>query len=232
MTRFAGLAKQVPQLFDLAVARQSTIIESYVARVRRGAGGRNPSEVIAALNRQYLLNVTVAGASAGAAAVAPGVGTVGAAGLNIAEIGWFLESTVLYVMATATVHGVRVDDPERRRALLGIAILGQSAAKGVLKGTGKTAPHLAKQIITKIPMSQINAINGVLGPRFVTKWGTKQGILVLGREIPLGIGAAIGGSANLGLAYATIKSTSKLFDDPPTDWPVEGLRPVVNPKIE
>jgi hypothetical protein len=200
------------------------VVESYVARLRAGAGGRNPSEAISTLNKQYLLNVTVAGASAGAAAVAPGVGTVAATGLNIAEVGWFLESTVLYVMATANVHGVRVDDPERRRALIGLAILGQSAANGVLKGTGKTAPHLAKQIITKIPMSQIDAINRVLGPRFVTKWGTKQGILVLGREMPLGIGAAIGGSANLGLAYATIKSTAKLFDKPPTNWPDGDLR--------
>jgi hypothetical protein len=41
-------------------------------------------------------------------------------------------------------------------------------------------------------MTVVNEINGALGPRFVAKWGTEKGILVLGRQVPSGIGMALG----------------------------------------
>ncbi|MFI7517479.1 hypothetical protein ACIBVK_28680 [Micromonospora echinofusca] len=39
-----------------------------------------------------------------------------------------------------------------------------------------------------------------LGRNFITKYGAKQGILVLGQAAPFGIGAVIGGGANAALA--------------------------------
>jgi hypothetical protein len=63
-------------------------------------------------------------------------------------------------------------------------LLGEAGAGVVAKIAGRTGPHWARQIIEGIPMSNIHAINGVLGKNFVTKYGTKQGILVLGRELP------------------------------------------------
>ena len=45
-------------------------------------------------------------------------------------------------------------------------------------------------------MTAINKANKVLGPRFITKYGTKQGVLVLGKQVPMGIGAVLGGGGN------------------------------------
>jgi hypothetical protein len=63
-------------------------------------------------------------------------------------------------------------------------------------------------------------MNKTLGYRFVTKYGTKQGILVLGREVPFGIGAAIGGGGNYLIGQGSVRAARKAFGPPPPDWPV------------
>lgn len=66
-----------------------------------------------------------------------------------------------------------------------------------------------------MPLETLRQINKVLGPNFVTKYGTKQGIIVLGRIAPLGIGAVIGGGANAALAALAVSG-------PPRLWPGTG----------
>lgn len=56
-----------------------------------------------------------------------------------------------------------------------------------------------------------------LGARFVTRYGRKRGILVLGRAAPFGLGVAIGGGGNFLMARGVIKATRKAFDSTPTD---------------
>lgn len=58
----------------------------------------------------------------------------------------------------------------------------------------------------------------MLGKNFVTKYGTKQGIVVLGRVIPFGIGMAIGGAANGAMSHGIIKASNKAFGDVPKEW--------------
>lgn len=62
-------------------------------------------------------------------------------------------------------------------------------------------------------------MNKVLGKNFVTKYGTKQGILVLGKSIPFGIGAAIGAGGNLVLGNMTVRAARHAFGEPPAQWP-------------
>lgn len=215
----SGLARRLPGLLDRAVTSQIPAAAAYVNRVRGRRPGATPGEVAARLGRTYLATVTGSGGAAGAAAAAPGVGTAAALGVNVAEVGWFLEATALYILALATVHEVAVTDPERRRTLMLTILVGNGAAGGVEKLAGKTGPHLARQIIGKIPMSSINKINKVLGPRFVTKFGTKQGTLVLGRELPFGLGAAIGAGGNAAVGYGIIRTARTVFGPPPDNWP-------------
>jgi hypothetical protein len=69
-----------------------------------------------------------------------------------------------------------------------------------------------------VPPSKLLQINKVLGRNFVTKYGTRQGINVPGRIIPFGIGAVIGGAANLALAETTIRASRRAFGPPPEFW--------------
>jgi hypothetical protein len=58
----------------------------------------------------------------------------------------------------------------------------------------------------------------VPGKNFITKYGTRQGIIVLGRVVPVGISAVIGGGANLVLEETGIRASRRAFGPPPESW--------------
>lgn len=70
-----------------------------------------------------------------------------------------------------------------------------------------------------MPITTLRRINGILGRHFVTKYGTKQGIIVLGRMAPFGIGALIGGGANAALAALAVRAGRRAFGPAPAAWP-------------
>lgn len=105
-------------------------------------------------------------------------------------------------------------DLDRRRLLFFAALLGDAGAKAVQNASQRVGKHWAKKIVTAIPTPTIRQLNKVLGHNFITKYGTTQGILVLGRELPFGAG----GAGNYLLARAAIKAARGAFGPPPS-WP-------------
>lgn len=76
-----------------------------------------------------------------------------------------------------------------------------------------------RQVVAKVPVETLRPINRILGRNFITKYGTKQGIIVLGRVAPFGIGAVIGGGANAALATLAVRAARRAFGPPTTSWP-------------
>lgn len=97
-------------------------------------------------------------------------------------------------------------------------MLGDAGAKGVGKVAERSGQHWARHLVDVIPRSKILSINKVLGPNFVTKYGTKQGILVLGKVIPFGIGAVIGGTANAVFSQGIITASNRAFGAASQSW--------------
>jgi hypothetical protein len=163
----------------------------------------------------------VTGAGAGAAAAVPnGVGQAAAAVVDLVA---FLEASVFYTLSVAEVHGLNPEDLERRKLLVMSVLIGDSAAKSVLTPLAKkTAPYWGKAIVHSIPMTTINKANKVLGPRFVTKYGAKQGVLVLGKQVPAFIGAGIGGTGNSLFGWFVVRTARKILGAPPEDWAALG----------
>lgn len=208
---------------DKAVQVNQGMVDAYLARARRNRPDAEPAEIIGSLERQYLAAVTTLGVASGASAAVPGAGTAVGLAVNLAEVATFIEASALFTLAIAEVHGVRVDELERRRTLVIAVLLGDSSF--VQKAAGRTGPYWGRNLVKAIPMTTIDGINRVLGPRFVTKYGTKQGILVLGRELPFGIGAAIGGGGNAILGRTTISAARRAFGPAPATFgPAEPLR--------
>lgn len=204
-----------------ALEMQRPIAAANVARLRRVHPDKSPSEVVGILNKTFIGAVTVSGAAAGAAAIAPnGVVQVPAA---VADFLAFTEASVLYVLSLAEVHGLDPEDLERRKLLFLTVMLGDSAVGALDQVIKRSGRYWAKLIVDKIPMPAINAANKVLGPRFITKYGTKQGVLVLGKEVPFGIGVILGGGGNAAFAWATVRSARKVFGAAPRAWLSDGL---------
>ncbi|KGN29913.1 hypothetical protein N802_10210 [Knoellia sinensis KCTC 19936] len=168
--------------------------------------------------------MSTTGGAAGAASFVPGAG-IPAALLDLAA---FTEASALYALALAEVHGVPVHDLERRRTLVMGVLLGNSGSKLMEKAAGRTGAHWGKLLTNSIPNSSIQQVNKVLGRNFVTKYGTKQGVFVIGKQAPVGIGAAIGAGGNAFFGYGVVKSAKRAFGPPPPVWS-EKAPPVEEP---
>ncbi|MFE3069940.1 hypothetical protein [Streptomyces sp. NPDC059247] len=200
---------------DKALESQQPLAVANVARLRRVHPDKTPAELIAYMNKIYVGTVTTTGAGAGAAAAVPN-GVVQAP-IAIAELLGFLEASVLYTLSVAEIHRLDLEDVELRRLLVTGVLIGNSASATMESVIGRTAPHWGKQIVRSIPMAAIKKANKVLGPRFITKWGAKQGVLVLGKQVPGFIGAVIGGGNSL-FGWFVVKSARKILGPPPESW--------------
>lgn len=210
--------KQVPcskRAITKAVSIQRPAVDAYIARVRRSRPSATPEDLIRGLSKYYLATVSTTGGAAGAASIVPGAG-IPAALLDLAA---FTEASALYALAMAEVYGVPVTDLERRRTLVMGVLLGNSGSKLIEKAAGRTGAHWGRLLTSSIPTSSIKQVNKVLGHNFVTKYGSKQGVLVIGKQAPVGIGAAIGAGGNAFFGYGVIKSAKRAFGPPPAEWP-------------
>jgi hypothetical protein len=207
------------EAMDKAVGIARPAVLAHIRQSQRAHPGATPREVVRVLENRYTAAVATSGGAVGATAAAPGVGTGAALALGAGDATFFTTATAFYVFSLAEVYGIPIDELERRRTLLLGVILGDLGSQTVTKTAGKTAPHWAKNIVKQIPTSTLKQINKVLGRNFITKYGTKQGVLVLGKTIPFGLGAVIGSAGNAAVSRATIASARRAFGPAPTDWP-------------
>jgi hypothetical protein len=213
-------SEPVLALLDKAIGLQAPLVRKNIARARQRNPEATPAEVVRTLERMYVSALAGTGAAVGATAAAPAVGTGVALALSAGEAFSSLELSALFVLSVAEVHGVRLDEIERRRTLVMGILLGQSGSNAIVgKVAERTGQHWARQLVSKVPAATLNQINSVLGRNFITKYGTKQGIIVLGRVAPFGIGAVIGGGANATVAGLAVRAARRAFGPAPLSWP-------------
>lgn len=213
-----GLPAVLLRSVEKAINVQQAPVAGYVARLHRARPNAAPAEIIAVLEKRYLATVTGTGAAVGGAAAAPAVGTALAIALSGGETALFFEATVLFALAVAEVHGIRLVETERRRTLLLAVVLGDNGAMLVEKMTGRTGQHWADLLPEAIPLSSITAINKALGRWLFRRHARKQGILALGRLAPFGIGAAIGAAGNRALGRTVVTTSQRVFGPPPLSF--------------
>lgn len=208
---------RVLRLLDRAIELQQPAVAAHVRRLRTRHSDKSPRELCKLLERQYLAAVTGSGAAVGAAATAPVVGTTTSLALSAGETVTSLEAATLFVLSIAEVHGIHISDLERKRTLLLSILLGDGGSTFVGKVAGRTGKHWARLLVDAVPMAKINQVNRVLGPRFVTRYGATQGVLVLGRAVPFGIGAGIGAAGNAAVGWSVVKGVRRAFGDAPDE---------------
>jgi hypothetical protein len=172
---WVGLSGVLLRGVEKTIGMQRSPVAGYVARLRRGRPDATPTEILAVLEKRYLATVTGTGAAVGGIAAAPALGAVLALALSGGEMVAFVQATTLFALAVAEVHGIAVEDVERRRALVLAIVVGDHGAMLVEKIAGRTGEHWGKLLPDVIPVSSITAINKTLGDWFVTKYGHKGG---------------------------------------------------------
>lgn len=203
---------------EKAIGIQHSTVAGYVQWLRRSRPEATPAEIIATLEKQYLIAVTTAGAVLGGAAAVPGAGTGLALALSAGETAIFLETTALFTLAVAEVYAVRVDDVENRRALVLTVVLGDGGSMLVEKVAGQTSERWGTLLADLLPMSSISAINKALCRWFITQYPRRKGLRLVGKIVPFGIGAGIGATGNHAFGRMVISAGRRVFGTPPAEF--------------
>ncbi|MGA1812075.1 hypothetical protein VH571_06790 [Frondihabitans sp. 4ASC-45] len=207
---------------------QHPVVVSHVRQLRRRHPNHTPAQILRTLEREYLAAVTTGGAAVGASAVIPGIGIPLSLALSGAETAYFLEASALYAQSVTEVHGVAVTDPERARTIVMAMMLGgpgadlvkQLAGEAIGSGPARSA-FWGDLVAERLPKASLSGLSGLVRKEFTKRFLRSQSTSIIGRAIPFGIGAVIGGVGNHTLGRRVVTSSRTAFGPPPASFPVE-----------
>jgi hypothetical protein len=211
-----------------AVDVQRPLVLANLRRLQRKYPNATPAQLAARLERDYLSAVTGGGAAVGATAVMPGIGTAASLGLSAAATVAFLEATAIYAASLAELHGVRLEDPERARTMVmaimlgeeGSALLGSLSGQSVGKGKG-VSQAWGTALGKKMPLAGFGTLRERVQRAFLRSLIRRQGTALLGRALPFGVGAVVGGAGNLVMGRAVVRTAKEAFGPLPETIPGE-----------
>ncbi len=213
---------------DRVLAIQRPVVIAHLRSIRLRHPDATNAQIVTMLERRYLAAVTTGGAAVGATAVVPGIGTGITLALSGVETVGFLEATTLYAQSLAELHGIRVENPDRARALVLTLMLGKegvdlvSQLAGQASGKGVARPAYWGEMITKsLPRAAMGPLVDRLKKSFIRQFTVKGSASVVGKALPFGIGAVIGGTGNHLLGRRVLVGARKAFGVPPALYPVE-----------
>lgn len=220
----AGMsAKLLSNVLESSARLQAPAVKAYVARLRRNHPGDTPAQIVTRLEKQYLAAVMASGAAVGSAAAFPGIGTLAALSAVAGETLVFLEATAVFALAVAEVHGIPLEHRERRRALV-LAVLVGDESKGAIAdliGPGRTNGAWLAEGAEMLPLPLVSQLNTRLMRYFVKRYTIKRSAMALGKMLPVGIGAAVGGGGNRVMGKKIVNNARKAFGPAPARWPVQ-----------
>jgi hypothetical protein len=216
----------LPNTFEKSIDKlmnvQRPAVLAHLEGIRRKHPSATTEQLQYLLEQRYLTAVTTTGAATGATAVIPAIGTVTALALSAAETVAFLETTALFAQSVAELHGISVDDPDRARGLVLSLMLGKEGSTiirqfglEVLNEDVTRAGYWGTMVTESLPNAFMKPLLGKLKTTFLKKVAAHQFGSVVGRALPYGIGAVVGGVGNNLLGRRVTKAAREAF--PPAD---------------
>ncbi|MGO3146789.1 MAG: hypothetical protein ACTIJ6_03820 [Leucobacter sp.] len=215
----------IAKTLDRVLSVQRPIVLGHIRRLRARHPEASPAAIISLLEKHYLTTVMAGGAGVGATAAVPGVGTVAALAISSAETIGFVEATTLFGHAVAEMHGLVLSDRDRAHALILSLMLGEEGASLLRQITGQVAGGTVKnafwgEIITRsMPKNLVSPAVDQLRKLFLKQLAKKGTASVIGKVIPYGVGAVIGGAGNRVLGGRIVKNARRTFGPAPLTFP-------------
>jgi hypothetical protein len=197
------LADQTEAAIDTAVRLRAPSLAAGVEIERLLYPDLEQDLFLAHLVRRRAKLSAAIGAVTAAPAVFPGVGTAVALGASVADAGATLYGEVAMIVELAAATGRPDDDP----AVLTVDVLIVLARDAGVDIPDELLAHAQRgeAAPTEIPRETIGDLNRELGGRVVKRIARRRARLLLGRELPFGVGVALGGVSN----YRTMHSLGK-----------------------
>lgn len=182
---------------------------SEIAELKESFPSCNRQELAEKYAAKLTKMYTSTGVASALPSVIPGMGTAAQIAIEGATVS--ADLTLMLRWGGSMCYGIGLiygKDMEKDYNLDLIRIL------GLWSGVIISAKEASKRVGTKVVAAQFNRhvtgqmlskVNKKVGVTIFTKYGAKRGGIALGRLIPFGVGAAVGGTFN----YRTMKSFSK-----------------------
>ncbi|MEB3033812.1 hypothetical protein [[Mycobacterium] nativiensis] len=215
-------ARALSRVIERSERVQGPAVRAYVQRLRDRDPDAGPAQIVTKLEKRFLAAATASGAAVGATAAVPAVGTLLALSAVAGETAVFLEATAFFVLAVAEVHGIPVDNRERRRALV-LAVLVGDEGKGAVRdllGPGRTSGAWLTEGTAALPLPAVSEMNTRLLRYFVKRFTLRRGALAFGKLLPVGLGALVGAIGNRMIGKKIVGNARDAFGAPANRWPV------------
>ncbi|MFC5501064.1 hypothetical protein ACFPJ4_02290 [Lysinimonas soli] len=227
-----GLHPRVAQGIDKVLSVQRPVVLAHLRSIRSSRPDASPAQVVAILERRFLTAVTSGGALVGASAAIPAVGVGTSLMLSGVETAGFLEASALFAQSVTEIHGIAVVEPERARTLVMALMLGTGGQELLQQfaaeagGRGSRSAYWGEFITKSLPRAAFGQVADRVRSAFLKRFAVTQGTSIIGRAIPFGIGAVVGGTGNHLLGRRIIRSARGAFGPAPELFP-EALGVVV-----
>lgn len=222
-----------------AIAVQRPAVTAYIKEVRRKNPAASPAEVMKKIESQYVATTTIASATIGASAAIPAVGIPIAIGLGVADLLFFYETTALFALCMTELRGIPIDNPERAKAIVLGALLGEkrksrvtelvmgalpagtaiSAARTIAGASlSGAAPSWGDLLAQQLPDSALVPVTMVLAKQAIAQGSLMGVVKISSKAIPV-IGAIAGGATSFYFGSGVVKSCRAGFSAPVETWP-------------
>lgn len=222
-----------------AIAVQRPAATAYIKEMRRKKPHATPAEVMKTIESQYVATTTAASAAIGASASIPAVGVPVAIGLGVSDLIFFYETTALFALCMAELRGVPIDDPDRAKAIVlgallgekkknqvtsmvlaalpaGASIAGARGAAGLV--ASNAAPKWGDLLSQQLPDSALVPVTIVLARQAIAQGAVMGTVKISSKAIPV-IGAAAGAATSFYFGSSVVKSCRTGFSAPAEQWP-------------
>lgn len=224
---------------DRVLAVQRPLVLAHIRSIRLRHPEATPAQIVTSLERRYLAAVTTGGAAVGATAVIPGITTGITLALSGVETAGFLEATALFAQSVAEVHDISVTNPDRARALVmtlmlgkeGVDLVAQLSGQAAGKGVGRSA-YWGELVTKSLPRAAVGPLADRLKSALVKRFAAAGGASFLGKALPFGVGAAVGGTGNHLLGRRVLANARKAFGAAPAALPAELEPPADAERLE
>jgi hypothetical protein len=231
------LHPRVARGFDALLSVHRPVVLAHIRSIRRRRPDADPAQVLRILERRYLAAVTGGGAAVGATAAIPAVGTATSLALSGVETAGFLEASALYAQSVTELHGIALDDPVRARTLVMALMLGNAGQDLIQQlatqaaGRGSRTAYWGEFVTRNLPGPAFGMLADRVRSAFLKRFAVTQGSSVVGRLLPFGIGAAIGGTGSHLMGRKVVNSSREAFGPPPAAFPASLDREPRVPRI-
>lgn len=214
----------VNKFLDQVVRMQRPLVINALKKEREQHPNESPQQIAKRMEKTYQRAVTLGGGAVGATAILPGIGTIASLGLSSVAIVGYLEATALYAQAVAELHGVYPEDEQQNRDMVMALMLGEDGNQlmsQILANSSRPGGVTNKWglMMGKDNSSKRFDASRTIRNMFVKRFLARQGGALMGRALPFGIGAVVGGGANLALSRQVVKAAEEAFGPYPTEFP-------------